>query len=70
MSNEEIDEVNKTEEFQLLGRKIYAVTLKCTASLVFASIGAGVGSTMIRPSLGQWIGKTYKKHLNVVVPLT
>lgn len=58
-SKEDIEEVNKTEEFQLLGRKIYAVTLKCTASLIFAAIGAGVGASLtrdIRPSLGQWLG--------------
>lgn len=55
-SKEELDEVHKREEFQLLGRKVFAATLRCTASLVFAAIGAGLGATLIRPSLGQWIG--------------
>lgn len=55
-SKEELDEVDTREELQLLGKKIYAATLRCTASLVFAAIGAGIGASLIRPSLGQWIG--------------
>lgn len=55
-SKEDIEEVKKAEEIQLLVGKIYAVTLKCSASLVFAAIGAGVGASCIHASYGQWIG--------------
>lgn len=58
-SKDDIEEVNTTEELQLLGRKIYAVTLKCTASLIFAAIGAGLGASLTRdihPKSGQWLG--------------
>ncbi|GAB2279823.1 hypothetical protein Dimus_014462 [Dionaea muscipula] len=46
----------KKEELQLLMKQIFAATLRCSSSLVFASIGAGIGATFIRPSLGQWVG--------------
>lgn len=55
-SKEEVDKIYKEEQVKLLGRKVYGVTIRCGASLVFASIGAGVGATLIRPSAGQWIG--------------
>lgn len=44
------------DELAILWRKIVANTLKCGAALVFASIGAGLGAVLIRPSSGQWIG--------------
>lgn len=44
------------EELAMLERKIVGNTVKCGASLVFASIGAGLGAILIRPSSGQWIG--------------
>ncbi|KAJ8754965.1 hypothetical protein K2173_015477 [Erythroxylum novogranatense] len=46
---------NKSE-VRILGKKITGVTIRCSASLVFASVGAGIGATLIRPSTGQWIG--------------
>ncbi|KAG9129033.1 hypothetical protein Leryth_016864 [Lithospermum erythrorhizon] len=55
-SNEEIDRDDREEELQLLGHKIYMATLRCSSSLIFASIGAGIGAKLIRPSTGQWIG--------------
>ncbi|XVF70867.1 hypothetical protein PTKIN_Ptkin11bG0196900 [Pterospermum kingtungense] len=55
-SSEESDEVNITEQAKLLGKKISGITIRCGASLVFASIGAGIGATLLRPSIGQWIG--------------
>ncbi|XP_059666548.1 uncharacterized protein LOC132312268 [Cornus florida] len=55
-SNEEPDKVDKAELVQLLGKKVYGTTVRCSASLVFASIGAGIGATLFRPSAGQWIG--------------
>lgn len=58
-SKEDIEEVKKAEEIQLLVGKIYAVTLKCSASLVFAAIGAGLGASCIHASYGQWIGKNF-----------
>ncbi|KAJ0101702.1 hypothetical protein Patl1_03968 [Pistacia atlantica] len=54
-SGEESDKV-KSQEAKLLGKKFSGVTIRCGASLVFASIGAGIGATIIRPSVGQWIG--------------
>ncbi|OVA02172.1 hypothetical protein BVC80_8785g6 [Macleaya cordata] len=55
-NEEEADKVNRAHQFQLLAKKVSVVTLKCGASLVFASIGAGVGATLFHPSIGQWIG--------------
>eukprot|EP00249_Psilotum_nudum_P006594 c19917_g1_i1 orf=706-1806(+) len=43
-------------EMQKLCRTIAGNTAKCGSSLVFASIGAGLGSVLIRPSSGQWLG--------------
>nr|GME02774.1 Protein sym-1 like [Ipomoea batatas] len=44
------------EKVRLLGKKVYIATVRCGASLVFASIGAGIGASFLRPSTGQWIG--------------
>lgn len=56
-SGEESDNVDKFKQAKLLGKRVTGITIRCGASLVFASIGAGIGATMIRPSYGQWIGK-------------
>nr|KJB81499.1 hypothetical protein B456_013G153800 [Gossypium raimondii] len=56
-NSEESDEVNLTEQTKLLGKKISGITIRCGASLIFASIGAGIGAVLFRPSVGQWIGK-------------
>ncbi|KAJ6754078.1 ISOPENTENYL-DIPHOSPHATE DELTA-ISOMERASE [Salix purpurea] len=53
---EESNNVDKSEQVKILGKKVTGVTVRCGASLVFASIGAGVGATLFRPSRGQWIG--------------
>ncbi|GMH14448.1 hypothetical protein Nepgr_016289 [Nepenthes gracilis] len=55
-SKEDVEDEDKKEEFQLLGKKVFVATVKCSSSLVFASIGAGIGATLIHPSIGQWIG--------------
>ncbi|KAK6947061.1 hypothetical protein RJ641_000534 [Dillenia turbinata] len=55
-SNEDEERVNTTEQVKLLGLRVSGATMRCGASLVFASIGAGIGATLIRPSTGQWIG--------------
>ncbi|GLT83676.1 hypothetical protein SLE2022_019510 [Rubroshorea leprosula] len=55
-SEDEIDTVSKSEEAKLLRKKVSGVTIRCGASLIFASIGAGIGATLVRPSIGQWIG--------------
>ncbi|VFQ73433.1 unnamed protein product [Cuscuta campestris] len=44
------------ERLTLLGKKVYNTTLRCAASLVLASIGAGIGAAFIQPTTGQWIG--------------
>lgn len=56
-SKQDDDMLDRSEKAQLLGRKIYIATVRCGASLVFASIGAGIGAMMFRPTTGQWIGK-------------
>lgn len=56
-SKEEDEEVDSVEQVIILGKKVHVITVKCSASLIFASIGAGLGATIMRPSLGQWIGK-------------
>lgn len=53
---EDSDGVNKAKEAKVLGKKVTGITIRCGASLVFASIGAGIGATTVRPSIGQWIG--------------
>ncbi|KAH1032469.1 hypothetical protein J1N35_044643 [Gossypium stocksii] len=55
-NSEESDEVNLTEQTKLLGKRISGFTIRCGASLIFASIGAGIGAVLFRPSVGQWIG--------------
>ncbi|KHG24648.1 Isopentenyl-diphosphate delta-isomerase [Gossypium arboreum] len=55
-NSEESDELNLTEQTKFLGKKISDITIRCGASLVFASIGAGIGAVLFRPSVGQWIG--------------
>ncbi|KAI9185892.1 hypothetical protein LWI28_011664 [Acer negundo] len=55
-SGEESDNVDKSKQAKLLAKRVTGVTIRCGASLVFASIGAGIGATIIRPSYGQWIG--------------
>ncbi|KAL4323324.1 hypothetical protein GQ457_11G012480 [Hibiscus cannabinus] len=50
------DGVNTTKQAKLLGKKVSDITIRCGASLIFASIGAGIGATLLRPSIGQWIG--------------
>ncbi|CAI8611665.1 unnamed protein product [Vicia faba] len=48
--------INKAERNRIFKEKIYIATLKCNASLAFAAIGGGIGATLCRPSVGQWIG--------------
>ncbi|KAE9621782.1 hypothetical protein Lalb_Chr01g0018421 [Lupinus albus] len=55
-STDEDDDVDKTKQVGLLGQKVFVASVRCSSSLIFASIGAGIGATIVRPSLGQWIG--------------
>lgn len=43
-------------ELKRLARRTAGNTLKGSASLVLASFGAGLGTVLIRPSTGTWIG--------------
>ena len=54
---EKIDRVDKAEKVKLLGKKVMGSTVKCGASLVFASIATEIGATLFHPSANQWIGK-------------
>ncbi|XP_071694323.1 uncharacterized protein [Rutidosis leptorrhynchoides] len=53
---EVVDGDEQAQRAKTLGKKVYGVTVRCGASLVFASIGAGIGATLFRPSSGQSIG--------------
>ncbi|KAF8410853.1 hypothetical protein HHK36_003390 [Tetracentron sinense] len=55
-TKEELNKVDKAEQIRLLAKKVSGATARCGASLVFASIGAGIGATLFHPSVGQWIG--------------
>ncbi|XP_051133024.1 uncharacterized protein LOC127252763 [Andrographis paniculata] len=50
------DPVDTSEQARVLVKKVCGTTVRCGASLIFASIAAGIGATFIRPSAGQWIG--------------
>lgn len=54
---EEEEQVEIAEQAKDLGNKVVGITVRCGASLVFAAIGAGICSCLMRPSTGQWIGK-------------
>ncbi|KAL8028569.1 hypothetical protein ABFX02_14G169500 [Erythranthe guttata] len=43
-------------QFRVLAKWVFGATIGCGASLVFASIGGGVGATIINPAAGQFIG--------------
>lgn len=68
-SDEASDETNTTEdtieEGVVLRKKVCGATVRCVGSLVFASIGAGIGATMFRPSAGQKIGTNHKLLLSI-----
>ncbi|XP_042481165.1 uncharacterized protein LOC122061770 [Macadamia integrifolia] len=51
----EENDSDKREQIQVLGKKVSGATVRCGASLVFASIGGGIGA-IFHPSAGQWIG--------------
>lgn len=65
--NEDAD-ADRTQKIQLLGKKVYGATIKCGASLVFASIGAGIGA-LIHPSTGQWIGCALGDYVGPVIAI-
>ena len=44
------------KELKRLARRTAGNTLKGSASLILASFGAGLGTVLIRPSTGTWIG--------------
>ncbi|GAV62712.1 LOW QUALITY PROTEIN: hypothetical protein CFOL_v3_06235 [Cephalotus follicularis] len=54
-SKEEENRQNNCEQAKVLGKKVTGITIRCSASLIFASIWAGIGACLIRP-IGQWIG--------------
>ncbi|KAG9452730.1 hypothetical protein H6P81_005634 [Aristolochia fimbriata] len=52
------EQLNAAAKVQLLRRKVLVATIRCSSSLLFASLGAGIGATLVHPSMGQWIGCT------------
>ncbi|CAH8355242.1 unnamed protein product [Eruca vesicaria subsp. sativa] len=50
------EQVVISEKAKDLGNKVVGITVRCGASLLFAAIGSGICSCLIRPSMGQWIG--------------
>ncbi|KAL5206175.1 hypothetical protein ABZP36_034384 [Zizania latifolia] len=59
------DEMNKLKMF---GKKIHGITIKCGFSLVFASIGAGLG-VLVHPVHGQWLGCTLGDFAGPIVAI-
>ncbi|KAJ6815460.1 uncharacterized protein M6B38_133160 [Iris pallida] len=51
----EAEVADKREKIRIYVKKVYGAAVKCTSSLIFASIGAGIGA-LFHPSTGQWIG--------------
>lgn len=51
------DDIDLGERLKLLGKKVSGTCIRCGTSLAFGFIGAGIGATLIRPSMGQHIGK-------------
>lgn len=58
---------DRARQVGLLGQKVFKATVRCSSSLIFASLGAGIGATLYRPSVGQWIGKTSVKNYNKAI---
>ncbi|KAK7333159.1 hypothetical protein VNO80_29923 [Phaseolus coccineus] len=50
------EKLSNDVRIRLLKQKVFLATIRCNASLIFASIGAGIGASLIRPSVGQWVG--------------
>ncbi|PWA91015.1 hypothetical protein CTI12_AA095280 [Artemisia annua] len=48
--------VHQGEQAKVFGKRVCGITARRGASLVFASIGAGIGATLFRPTTGQSIG--------------
>ncbi|KAK2967269.1 hypothetical protein RJ640_004835 [Escallonia rubra] len=55
-SDEDADENDKVVQVKILVKNVCVTTVSCAVSLVLASVGAGIGATIFRPSAGQWIG--------------
>nr|GEZ43838.1 hypothetical protein CTI12_AA280340 [Tanacetum cinerariifolium]GEZ43850.1 hypothetical protein CTI12_AA280340 [Tanacetum cinerariifolium] len=55
---EDVDIVYKGEQVKVLCKRVCGVTVRCGASLIFASIGAGIGATLLRPKTGLSLGCT------------
>ncbi|XP_020591050.1 LOW QUALITY PROTEIN: uncharacterized protein LOC110031942 [Phalaenopsis equestris] len=47
----------REEKIRLFWKEVYSSTIKFSSSLIFASIGAGIGA-LFHPSIGQWIGSS------------
>ena len=50
------EDLTTAEKLMCLHKKVSSATIRCVASLAFASLGAGIFS-YFHPSMGQWIGK-------------
>jgi len=51
------EKLSNDVRIRLFKQKVFLATIRCNASLIFASIGAGIGASLIRPSVGQYVGK-------------
>ncbi|KAL5224391.1 hypothetical protein ABZP36_011030 [Zizania latifolia] len=56
------------DKLKMFGKKIYGITIKCGFSLVFASIGAGLG-VLVHPVHGQWLGCTLGDFTGPIVAI-
>ncbi|XP_052137570.1 uncharacterized protein LOC127756215 [Oryza glaberrima] len=59
---------DERDKVKLFGKKIYGITVKCGFSLVFASIGAGIG-VLVHPVHGQWLGCTLGDFAGPIVAI-
>lgn len=59
---------NTTEKIRFFQKKVYSITIKCTSSLIFASIGAGIGA-FFSPSIGQWIGSALGDYAGPIIAI-
>ncbi|XP_068497568.1 uncharacterized protein [Phaseolus vulgaris] len=50
------EKLSNDVRIRLFKQKVFLATIRCNASLIFASIGAGIGASLIRPSVGQYVG--------------
>ncbi|CAL5339889.1 unnamed protein product [Camellia sinensis] len=65
----ENDKVVRAEKTRVLGKKVSCTTARCGAALVFASVGAGIGATLLSPSTGQLCSWRFRLACDFIILL-